>query len=268
MPLSRSSILNIAETFATARQTGNIIEKFPDQFPQSLEDAYAIQDQALSKTPDELIGWKVGGIGGDWRDSLGVTRLVGPVFKKNDHIYQGEALSMPVFEDGFAAIEGEVIAVIGKDAPANKTEYSLSEAIDLIDAMYVGVEIASSPFPGINDHGPLVTISGFGNNFGLILGEEIPEWESLNYENWIFKTLINGDIVGEAAANGAPGGPAESVRYLLENAARRGHSLTAGMKILTGAVTGVHQAYSGDQSSVYFNDAHEISLTLTPFSQA
>lgn len=264
MPLSHSSILNIAKTFATARQSGNVIKKYPDQFPESLDEAYAIQDQALSRIPDDLIGWKVGGIGGEWRDTLGVSRLVGPVFKANDYTYDGETIEMPVFADGFAAVEGEVVAVLGADAPANKTDYSTHEAVELISSMRVGVEVASSPFPEINDHGPLVTISGFGNNFGLILGDEIPDWQSLDYENWVFKTVINGDVVGEAPANGSPGGPAESVRYLLENSARRGHPLKAGMKILTGAVTGVHQAYAEDTSSVLLNGAHELKLVLKP----
>jgi 2-keto-4-pentenoate hydratase len=267
MPLSHTSISNIAETFATARQTGNIIEKFPDHFPANLEEAYAIQDQALSQIPDTLIGWKVGGINSDWRNKLGTTRLVGPVFQANDFLYHGETIRMPVFEKGFAAIEGEVVAVLRADAPEKKQTYTIEDAVDLIAALYVGVEIASSPFPEINDHGPLVTISGFGNNFGLILGDEIPDWPSLAYDSWIFKTIINGETVGEAPAHGAPGGPAESVRYLLENSARRGLPLKAGMKILTGAVTGVHQAFVGDKSSVLLNDSHEISMELVPFSQ-
>ena len=36
------------------------------------------------------------------------------------------------------------------------------------------------------------------------------------------------------------------------------------MKILTGAVTGVHQAYAGDSSSVLLNDTHELKLVLKP----
>lgn len=264
MPLSKSSISKIAETFAQARQSGAIIRNYPDDFPRSLEDAYAIQDEALSKVPDGLIGWKVGGIGGEWREKLGVSRLVGPVFKANDHEYTGKSILMPVFEDGFAAIEGEVVAVLGADAPKDKTSYSIDDAVNLIASMCVGVEIASSPFPQINDHGPLVTISGFGNNFGLILGDEIPNWKSLHYGSWVFKTIINGEVVGEASADGSPGGPAESVRYLLENSARRGHPLKAGMKILTGAVTGVHQACAGDTASIFVNEAHELKLVLEP----
>lgn len=263
MALSKTSIDNIATVFTTARQEWGSVETYPDEKPQSLKEAYDIQDAALSRFPEDVIGWKVGGIGGQWRDSLGVTRLVGPVFAPFYHVSEGSVTSMPVFENGFAAIEGEVTAVIGADAPINKMDYSTEDALALIQSMHISVEIASSPFSEINDHGPLVTISDFGNNCGLIMGDEIPHWQKLDYASWVFKTVINDDVIGVASANASPGGPLESVRYLLENTARRGCPLTAGMKVLTGAVTGVHQAYAGDTSSVFLNNAHEIQLNLS-----
>ena len=39
--------------------------------------------------------------------------------------------------------------------------------------MFIGIEIASSPLVNINDYGPAVVASDFGNNAGLLLGAEI-----------------------------------------------------------------------------------------------
>lgn len=255
-----------AQTFVEARTQGLVVTTYPGEKPTSTDIAYKIQDQAIDAFPDTLTGWKVGGINGDWREKAGANRLVGPVFAAYTHVYAGASIDMPVFADGFAAVEAEVTAVIGKDVPAGKTSFTESDALDFIASLHVGVEIASSPFPEINDHGPLVTISDFGNNRGLILGDEIPGWRGQAAEDWVFETAINGESVGQSAPLGMPGGPIESVRYALENTARRGRPMKAGMRILTGAATGVHRAYAGDEATITLKGGHAIDCRLVPFA--
>ena len=248
--------------FVEARLNAYGVETYPGKLPVSLDEAYSIQSDAIEVYPDEVCGWKVGRITGEAETIFQVDRLVGPVFTRVSHDNQDGVLDMPVFADGFTAIEGEVTAVIAKDAPEGKTSYSTEEAREFIDGLYFGVEIASSPFPGINDHGPLVTISDFGNNYGLILGAPIENWQAMKVEDWVFETFINNQSVGRAAPTALPGGPVESVRYLLENTAKRGLYLKKGMRVLTGAVTGVHQAHVGDDAYVILGD-QKISVKLS-----
>ena len=66
----------------------------------------------------------------------------------------------------------------------------------------------------------------------------------------MFEVEINGELVGRSSPASLPGGPLESVRFLLENASRRGLPLKKGMYLLTGAVTGVHAARVGDRAEV------------------
>ncbi len=253
-----------AERFVSARSAGLGLQTYPGEMPHSLDEAYGIQDAAIELWEDTLTGWKVGGINGDWPQKLGVRRLAGPVFKRATYSDSGTQLAMPVFADGFAAVEGEVTAVLAKDAPADKMNYTIEEILELIGALHIGVEVASSPFPGINEHGPLVTISDFGNNYGLVLGAEIPSWRDLTYDQWTFSTAINGREVGRATPAGIPGGPVDSVRFLLENVARRGRPAKAGMMILTSAVTGVHRVFAGDEAMVSMNGSTPIRCRFIP----
>ncbi|MEB3269999.1 MAG: hypothetical protein VKJ09_15770, partial [Leptolyngbya sp.] len=192
----------IASSFVAARRTGGVVSSYPGEVPQSLAEAYAVQDAAIRLWPDALAGWKVGGISADWRERAGADRLVGPVFSRQVHIDRGELTDMPVFDHGFAAVEGEVTAVIGQDVPESKTSFSLEEAKDFISSLHVGIEIASSPFPEINDHGPLVTITDFGNNMGLIIGEQILGWQDFNLVEWVFETWIDGALIGRGVPTG------------------------------------------------------------------
>ncbi|MAP94941.1 MAG: 2-keto-4-pentenoate hydratase [Ponticaulis sp.] len=251
-----------AEGFVSARLGSGLVSTYPGELPQTLDEAYGIQDEAIRAWPDAVKGWKVGRITGDYEQQYGCDRLVGPVFEPFCHDASADSIDMPAFAKGFTAVEGEVTAVIAKDFPADKTTVTSEEALDYIESLHLGVEVASSPFPGINDFGPLVTISDFGNNRGLILGAEIPGWKEMRLEDWQFVTEINDDEVGRATPEGLPGGPVESVRYLLENTARRGLPLKKGMMVLTGAVTGVHEAKIGDSSTISLL-GNSISLQLT-----
>jgi 2-keto-4-pentenoate hydratase len=127
----------------------------------------------------------------------------------------------------------------------------------------VGIEIASSPFPGINDHGPTVTISDYGNNNGLVIGPEIKDWRSANIKAWPVTLDINGARIGAATAETMLDGPVGAVRFLLELMAARGIALEAGQWVSSGAVTGVHPVKPGDRVECRFGDGFEVTCTIT-----
>ena len=254
---------NIAKKFVEARLSAGSLSEYPGEAPLTLSDAYAIQDEAITLWPDAVAGWKVGRINGADVERFGTDRLAGPVFNKLIRHQTASEMDSPVFAEGFAAVEGECVIIVAEDADPSKTGYSTQEAIALVGSVHTGVEIASSPFSGINDHGPLVTISDFGNNYGLIIGDELPDWDTLEFGRWPFETLIDGQTVGTGDASGIPGGPIESFRFMLENSARRGMPLKKGMAITTGAVTGVHAAHVGQKAVIKTHDARDIDLRLS-----
>ena len=71
----------------------------------------------------------------------------------------GTGVEMPVFAEGFAAGEAEFLLRVGATPPAGKMDYSLAEAAELLDAVHVGIEVASSPLGSINEIGPIIAQS-------------------------------------------------------------------------------------------------------------
>jgi 2-keto-4-pentenoate hydratase len=128
----------------------------------------------------------------------------------------------------------------------------LDEAADLIDAVHVGIEVASSPLGAINKIGPVAVISDFGNNNGLVVGPPVPNWRSSGFQDWEVSTLIDGALAGTGRAAAFPDGALGSARFLFELAARRGFALRAGQWISSGAVTGVHDARPGQLVEAHF----------------
>ena len=96
----------------------------------------------------------------------------------------------------------------------------------------------SSPFAAINDLGPMVTISDFGNNNGLVVGPAIANWREVDINAWPVELRIDGEVIGEGTAAGMLDGPFGAARFLFELMAERGIALRSGQWISTGAVTG------------------------------
>jgi 2-keto-4-pentenoate hydratase len=169
-----------------------------------------------------------------------------------------------VFEQGFAAGEAEFLLRIGRAPDPSRTSFTLDEVRDHIDAVHVGIEIASSPLRTINELGPIAVISDFGNNNGLVIGPEIPVWRSSQFEDWMVTTRIDGQIVGTGKASSFPDGAIGAAKFLLELMAVRGIALDAGQWISSGAVTGVHDARPGQRVEADFGGRYSVACQMVP----
>jgi 2-keto-4-pentenoate hydratase len=253
------NIVRIASSFVDARRAGHALPDYPGDMPSALDDAYAVQDAAIELTDAEVAGWKVGRIN---PPIDGTNRLAGPIFADHIMLADGSPIAMPVFAEGFAAAESEFLLRIGATPDAAKTSYTIDEARDLIDAVHIGIEIASSPFPGINENGPGVTISDFGNNNGLVVGNGIANWRDVDFDSWPVHLAINGARVGAATTATMLDGPFGAARFLFELMAARGIALKPGQWISTGAVTGVHAVAVGDSVEATFDGRMTIDCTI------
>ncbi len=248
-----------AATFADARKKAIGIEAYPGTIPASLSVAYRIQDQIIARMAGTIGGWKVGRISGPQVEQLGANRLAGPIF--SDHIFgatSDKLIETPVYAAGYAAAEAEFMLRIGQVPNPKKLTYTLDEAAAMIDQICVGIEMASSPFTGINDNGAATTASDLGNSKALVIGAAISSAEHMNYKDWPITLSIDGIVQGEAAARGLEDGPVGAVRFLLELLAARGIQLQTGQWVSTGAITGVHQVYVGQSVEARFGDSYTV----------
>lgn len=256
-----------AARFVAARRDAQPLDDYPGALPQSLEDAYEIQRLAIGLRGGTVGGWKVGRIHPPASDRLGAERLAGPIFTDSIATDNGNAVAMSVI-GGFAAAEAEFILRIGTRPDPAKTDWTLEEARALIDRVAIGIEIASSPLPTINDLGPAVTVSDFGNNNGLLVGEELPGWRDADLDSIPVALSINGVEVGRATTAAMLDGPWGAVRFIAALAARRGLPLEPGQWISTGAVTGVHPVEAGDRVEARFGTTLSIDCIIAAQNRA
>lgn len=250
----------VAETFVQARRAATPLAAFPGVPPADFEGAYACQDAAIGLWDDEIAGWKIGRTAPEFEALFGRTRLAGPIFARAVWRARPDPVDFPIFVGGFAAVEAEFVYVVGQDAPADKLAWDVEEARAMVGEVRIGVETAGSPLASINALGPAVVVSDFGNNAGLILGPVVPQAD----EALVCESFIEGERRGRGRVGDMPGGPIESLRFLLENTARRGRPLKAGQLVSTGAITGIHEIRSGETARLSFGRFGEIVCRAVP----
>lgn len=255
----------VAEQFVSSRLKAQALRGFPGTLPADLDAAYLIQDAAIDMFPDEVAGWKIGGISPALREALGADKLGGPVFRKDvRYSAPGVTVEYAMYSGGFGAVEAEYMFEIGADADPEKLTYTHEEVSALVKRMICGIETAGSPLATINVVGPLAVVSDFGNNNGIILGPEVPNWREVAMSDLTCETFINGKSVGSGAASNVSGGPVEPLRFIAELCARRGRPLKAGMIITTGAITGIHDVLPGEMARVEFKGLGTVQCVATP----
>lgn len=242
----------VARAFRTARLQAVALGDFPGTVPASLAEAYTIQSAAIRGWPDTVGGWKVGRITGEAEVRHGVDRLIGPVFARLIQHSAGPAITtVAAIHGGFCAVEAELVFRLGRDAPTSGATISGEDALEYADALFAGVEIAGSPLATINELGPTVVVSDFGNNAGLVVGGPIRDWRArlgqLEAETW-----IDGALIATGIDASFPGGIATSLAFAIQQAARMGLPLKAGTLISTGAITGVHDIRAGQSAEIRF----------------
>ena len=257
----------VAAEFVKARRSAGSFTQYPGATPPDLDSAYRCQDEAISLWDDSIVGWKVGWIAEPFSIKYGAQRLVGPIFSRAlQRSNGGDSTDAPVFAQGFAAIEAEFVFQLAKDAPANVTEWSAETARRFVKTMFIGIEIASSPLQNINDFGPAVVASDFGNNAGLLLGAEVPDWQGRALDSLNCETRIDGAVVGRGNAAAVSGGPLAALAFALRCNARRGRPLRAGDLVSTGAATGVHSIRAGQSAEAIFTGIGSLQCVATPMT--
>ena len=257
----------IAASFVAARRQGSALDAFPGPVPEDLVTAYQVQDLAIARWPDTVVGWKVGYIAAERRDGSGDERLLGPIFSRQLWNATGGSTPIPVFAGGFAAVEAEYVLRLDADAPPGKQDWTPEEAAALPATLFTGVEVASSPLATINQLGPRVVVSDFGNNNGLVLGPQIPAWTTLDESSLLAETWVGDVHVGSGGAGHLPGGLRAAFAFALSRSARRGRPLKAGDYVATGNATGIHDIAAGQNARVVFHGHGTLDCHAVPASQ-
>ena len=259
MPISsdqQSPTHRIAQSFVEARQTAAVLTEYPGQVPADMAGAYAVQEAAIALFGHPVGGWKVGRINAPLDAQYGANRLVGPIFTHQIVEADGAIPDMPILP-GFAAAEAELMLCVAATPPADMT---IDQSADYVAEVRFGLEMASSPFTGINEGGPAVTASDFGNNHGLVLGPVLADWRERDLMTAPVSLSIDGVEQGANTLSNMLDGPFGAFVFLNALLHQRGRPLQAGDWISSGAITGVHRIAAGQVAEATFDGGFTVAM--------
>ena len=251
----RATVEATAEELIAARRNGRALTGFPGATPGDMTESYRIQDAAIARWSDDLVGWKIGYIAPDRRKPGEPDRLVGPIWSSGCHRSDAPPVEAGIFADGFAAVEAEFVVRLDQDLPEHEGAWTAAEVAQLDQQLLVGIEVASSPIPDINALGPTVIAADFGNNNGLLIGPELADHAGV-----VLACVIDSELVGEGTADNLPGGLHHGLATALDLLADRGHSVRSGTLFATGAITGIHSIRPGQHCRVEVRGGPSLEL--------
>lgn len=251
-PSSSSAGPDPVAALLAARRSGRALPAFPAPIPETLAEAYAIQQRLIAGLGAPVLGWKVGRIPSGLIEVLGAERVAGPVLRiaELDGDAPGEAA---IFVGGAGAIEAEVMLRL-RAVPDRLT--GGDDGATWVEEIRAGFEVASSPAPDVHNHAPYGIIADIGINNGLLLG---PRLDHDEFTTLAVETQIDGMTVGTGRGIDVLDGPWGSLNFLVDLHRRGVIELKAGQWISAGAITGVHLIGIGQTATARFGAGAHIA---------
>lgn len=199
-------------------------------------DAYKVQfavHDRLAAAGMKLAGWKVAFAVPAQYEPL---KLSGPAFAG---LYQsGVRSSGAVFEKGWplkAGVECEMVARIGRDAPAGGT-YTADSIKAHVANLYCGMEVVENRYGDASKLGGPGRIADDVLQAACIVGTEIRDWQKLDFAKVQGRSEHEGKELAAGPGANVMGGAMISLAWLANRLIANGKQLKAGDVVLTGSV--------------------------------
>ncbi len=262
VPVERNDRMRqAAEVLLAARRERRPIAALePELRPQTLDEAYALQDimaRALSGLGEleRLGGWKVGA------PEPGATPLFAPMPLVAGFLTNGATLA-PSYSR-LRGVEAEFALLLGRDLPRRAEPYSQAEVVAAIASAHPAIEIIESAFLDPDAVDRLSMIGDMHIHGGFAYGAAVPDWQSLNLGEERLEVFIDGVLRFERQATEDAGPHLMGlVTWLANEGQYRTAGLKAGQWITTGSWCGKLYALPGSSVEVRFSRLGVVAINF------
>jgi 2-keto-4-pentenoate hydratase len=227
--MDQRAVAQGAELLVAARRTGKLLDALPDVCkPQTLEDAFAIQDATLAALGETVAGFKVAIVDGRAvRSAIMGSR----VFESGAQV---KAATVPLL-----GIEAEIAFRFERDMPAGKHSY---EDVAAAVSAFAAIEIVDSRFRSHTAVSVQERNADFVTNGGFVRGATVAAWRNLDLTNIAVTLTIGGEEIVKRNGGHAAGDPLLPTVALANDLPG---GIKAGQFVTTGTYTGLTFAKPG-----------------------
>lgn len=213
----------------------------PRNGPADAEQAYAVQRLIWRHMVGEERpqAWKVGA------SSKTAAPVAAPIFPGRCSESPGRFRRRGICSVG---IEAEIALRFSRDLAPRAQPYRRDEILAAIGSVHVAIEVVDSRLHDADYAGPYWCLADNLLNGALILGDAIPQWRELDWQDRQVTITANGVVLDDRVASP----PLHDLFHCLPWWIAHIGGVTAGDVVTTGAWTGMHPIHDAREVSVAF----------------
>lgn len=159
-------------------------------------------------------------------------------------------------------VEAEIAVRLATDLPPRDRAYTRDDILAAIASAHPTIELLQSRFQDADAVDPLSNLADSLSHWGLVWGEPIPDWQSIDLATESVRVLINGTVTKRRTGNPA-GDMIRLVEWLANTGARWAGGLKAGQFVTTGSWTAKDFAPPNAQIRMQFDHCGTVEVTYT-----
>jgi 2-keto-4-pentenoate hydratase len=261
---SEDRAIQAARFLHEAHQARAAYQPIPDAFaPRNIDEAYDMQEafhQLLAPERGAVAGYKIA--------------LTTPVMQKM--VGFGHPCSGAVFASGVhhspvtvkasdyvhIGAECEIAVLLSRDLPAASAPYDRAAVAKAVSALMPAFELVDDRGADYSNLFFLGVAADNAWNAGVVLGEQVTDWQGIDLVAASGAMTINGQPAGEGKGGDVLGHPMEALAWLANTLAQRGISLQKDMIVMTGSIVSTKFLKQGDEVHFEIDTLGEVRLTV------
>jgi len=236
-----------------------------DGRPATLEDAYAIQDEILSRAlrsgSESVAGYKVGLTTQKMQRFCGVAEPIGGRILESTVRASGATIRKSEFHR--LGIESELALRVGREVPVLRSDGNVQDLIGCVDAVAAAFEVIDDRDA---DYAHLEASSIAAENSwnkGIVLGEAASAKDFGDLRGLPGHLLVNGEQVATGSSDDVMNGPLWVLAWVARFAQNAGGPLKPGQWIMTGSIIPTKFANAGDNYRFQLGTLSPVTVTIS-----
>jgi len=226
---------DLVARLAAAFQTALVVEANPEEIPDTMDKAEAIQDGIIA-TLGAIVGYKLGATMPHVRTQLGLPRPFYGALPQTRVFNDGAEIPINVSRQ--VGVESEYAFRFGVDLKPGRSRPGRADLQQIIDAVHPAIEVPATRFSRLAEFGGTGLVADNGAAGAIILGpaQTVTDFEGLTAQRVTLE--VDGRSMAEGSADQIDGGAAGPLLTFIDQALTRGHPIRAGQVVVTGSCTG------------------------------
>lgn len=242
--------MTIAETLLAARRDPAARPSHLIEPPLDAASAYVAQ-QAIQAQLGPIGGWKVG--------SPNPTGPFTCAPLPSSHVMSSPARVVQA-ECPDRGVEAEIAVQIGTDLPPRNAPYTREEVLAAIASAHPAIELLQSRYADVDAVDPLSNLADSLSHYGLVYGDSIPGWQSIDLAAESVALIVNGQEIKRRTGNPA-GDMLRLIVWLANDGARWAGGLKTGQFVTTGSWTAKDTVPANGTVRIAFDHCGSVEAT-------